>query len=38
MRSLEVATESLYKKVSNLEKIFKIYLQMRYSEIFMKDK
>ena len=38
MRNLEVATESLCKKVSNLEKIFETYQQRRYCEIFMKDK
>ena len=38
MRSLEVATELLCKKLSNLEKIFETYLRRRYSEISMKDK
>ena len=38
MRSLEVATGLLCKKVSNLEKNFETYLRKRYSEISMKDK
>ena len=38
MRNLEVATELLCKKVSNLEKIFEKYLWRRYTEISMKDK
>ena len=38
LRSLEVVTELLIKKVSNLEKIFEKYLRMRHSEISTKDK